>query len=287
MGSRGLDAVIGYLRCPVCGEPVQVRGGQVVCGRGHGFDIARQGYVSLIGGRGGPGTGDTAEMVAARDRFLGGGHYGALAAAVAGLAAEHEPAAAGLVVELAGGTGYYLASVLDVLPERYGVCLDLSAAALRRAARAHPRAAAVGADVWRTLPLADRSAALVLCVFGPRNAAETERVLVAGGALIIATPGPEHLRELREPLGMIGIDERKAGRLAAEYHEYAEADGIALNYQMELRHQDITAVVAMGPSARHIAPEALAARISDLPSPVSVTVDVRIHSFRRMTGQGS
>jgi 23S rRNA (guanine745-N1)-methyltransferase len=323
MELRALDAVAGYLRCPVCREPVQVSGGQLVCERRHGFDIARQGYASLIGGRGGPGTGDTAEMVAARERFLGGGHYRPLATALArlaaehqppgagpaaehqppgdgvaaghqpagsgpatghqppgsGVAAEHEPDGSGLVVDLAGGTGYYLAAVLDALPRRYGVALDLSAPALRRAARAHPRGAAIGADVWQPLPLADGSAALMLSVFGPRNAAETRRVLRLGGALIVATPGAGHLRELREPLGMIGIEEGKPERLADEYREFAESGGTELSYRLPLGHAEVAAVVAMGPSARHIPADALASRIGALPQSIAVTVELRIQVF--------
>ena len=50
----------------------------------------------------------------------------------------------------------------------------------------------------------------MLSIFGPRNAAETGRILAPGGALIMATPGPAHLGELRRPLGMIGIDPAKA-----------------------------------------------------------------------------
>ena len=57
----------------------------------------------------------------------------------------------------------------------------------------------------------------MLSVFGPRNAAEIRRVLAPGGALLVATPGPGHLAELRPALGLIGIDERKAERLADAY----------------------------------------------------------------------
>ena len=220
-------------------------------------------------------------MVAARDRFLSRGHYQRLAAAVQSLAARHDPGLPGLVVDLAGGTGYYLAGVLDALPHRHGACIDLSVPALRRAARAHLRAAALGADVWRPLPLADRSAALVLSIFGPRNAAETGRILTPEGTLLIAVPGPGHLRELQRPLGMISIDRRKPQRLAGTYRDYARSAVTSVNYQLSLDHADLTTLVSMGPSARHITPQALAARIRSLPSPFTVTIDVQIRVLQR------
>jgi 23S rRNA (guanine745-N1)-methyltransferase len=276
---QALEAVAAYVRCPVCAAPVRLGENQVTCDRGHSFDIARQGYVSLVSGRGGPGTGDSAAMVMARHRFLGGGHYQPLADAVSALAARLDPGGPGLVLDLAGGTGYYLARVLDALGGRLGACVDLSAPALRRAARAHPRAAALGADAWQPLPLADGAAALVLNVFGPRNAAEIRRVLAPGGTLIVATPGTEHQRELRQSLGLIGVDEHKTARLADAYGDYARATVTTVRYQLRLGHADLTDLVAMGPSARHIGADVLADRVAALPEPVTVTVDVEVRGL--------
>jgi 23S rRNA (guanine745-N1)-methyltransferase len=275
-----LAAVAAAVRCPVCGEAVRVGDGQVRCGRGHAFDVARQGYVSLTSGRGGPGTGDSAAMVMAREEFLGAGHYRPLADAVAGAAARLDPPGPGLVLDLAGGTGYYLARVLDALPGRAGAGVDLSAPALRRAARAHPRAAALGADAWQPLPLADGSAAVVLSVFGPRNAAEIRRVLAPGGALVIAAPGQDHQRELRDALGLIGIDERKGARLADAYRGFGSAAVTPVRYLLRLGHADLVRLVGMGPSARHVGAGDLAARVAALPSPVAVTVDVEVRAYQ-------
>jgi 23S rRNA (guanine745-N1)-methyltransferase len=284
MRFRALAAVAAYLRCPVCAGELRPSGARLACGRNHSFDIARHGYVNLTAGRAGPGTGDTAAMVAARHSFLSRGHYRPLAEALRELAVRHDPSTPGLVADLAAGTGHYLAGVLDALPHRHGVCLDLSVPALRRAVRSHPRAAAVGADIWQPLPLAARSVALALSIFGPRNAAETGRVLGPGGALIVAVPGPAHLGELRRPLGTIGIDKQKLRRIADAYRDYAMSGLTSVNYQLSIDHADLAALVTMGPSAWHISPGSLAARIRALPSPVAVTVDVQFRVFRRRPG---
>src|SRR4051794_41593639 len=100
-------------------------------------------------------------MVAARERFLGGGAYRPIAAALvaavrAGLAEARSGAvpAAPAVLESGAGTGYYAAALLDGLGGR-ALALDISTAAARRAARAHPPPAAVGADVLGTPPGVD------------------------------------------------------------------------------------------------------------------------------------
>jgi hypothetical protein len=78
-------------------------------------------------------------MVAHRLAFLAAGHYAPIAAAVAELA-ESVPAP-GVLLDIGAGPGWYAARLLDHLPARHGLALDSSTAAIRRAARAHPRLA--------------------------------------------------------------------------------------------------------------------------------------------------
>ena len=92
------------------------------------------------------------------------------------------------MLDLGAGTGHHLAGVLDALPGALGIALDTSRPALRHAARAHADIAAVVADVWQALPIADATVDLVLDVFSPRNGAEMARVLKPGGAALVVIP---------------------------------------------------------------------------------------------------
>jgi 23S rRNA (guanine745-N1)-methyltransferase len=281
--SPALAAALPAVRCPVCAEPLARDGQQLRCERGHCFDIARQGYVNLAVGGPPPANADSPAMVAARERFLGRGYYARIAAALARLAASLVPGRGerGLVLDLAGGTGYYLAAVLEAQPGRVGVTLDLSKPALRRAAGAHSRAVALGADVWQRIPLADGSAAIVTSVFGPRNPAETIRVLAADGAFLVVTPTAAHLAEVIGPLGMVSIDAAKASRLAVSMAGLDLVASEPLSYQVQLTHADLGDLVSMGPSAHHVDPARLARRIGPMPEPLPVTVSVDLAAYRR------
>jgi SAM-dependent methyltransferase len=277
-----LDGAIRFLRCPQCATAGSLTraDGALRCAAGHNFDIARSGYVSLQ--RQGRHEGDTAAMVAARRDFLAAGHFAGLAAAFAEAAAGAVPeAGSGCVADVGAGTGYYLAAVLDRLPGRLGLALDVSKSALRLAARSHPRVAAIGCDAWGRLPVADHAADLALNLFAPRNAAEIARIVRPGGRLLIGIPAADHLAELIGPLGMLTVDETKDARLAAKLSPYFELDATT-DYRAttQLDHRAVGMLVTMGPSSWHTAPGELAESIAELPDPVPVTVAVRLASYR-------
>jgi 23S rRNA (guanine745-N1)-methyltransferase len=271
--------VVSRLRCPICSGSLRRDDRRLLCPAGHTFDIARQGYANLISGHR-RHHGDDARMVAARERFLGAGHYRPLSRALADLAAAHAPAEEGVLVDLAGGTGHHLAVVLDACAPRYGLCVEVSTPALRRAARAHPRAAAIGADVWAPLPVRTGAAAVALSVFGPRGVAEIERILVPGGTAVVATPLPEHLAELGRLVGGIGIDPRKPERLAASFRRFERLAVERVTRRIALGRAEVRDAMAMGPSARHLSDDDLERAIARLPEPVEVTVAVEVSVHR-------
>jgi 23S rRNA (guanine745-N1)-methyltransferase len=221
-------------------------------------------------------------MVEARAHFLAAGYYAFIAQAVAGVAVSaigthHE----GLVVEAGAGTGYYLAAVLDALPGFFGLALDVSKAALRRASKAHSRCAAALCDVWRELPVMDAAARIVISVFAPRNGVEFRRVLAADGGLIVVTPTASHLVELTGPLELLSVDPNKEEAVAASLGGYFQSVGHERHdVSLHLSHQEIATLVGMGPSAWHVDAGKLEPRISRLPDCVEVTASVHVATYR-------
>ncbi|NKZ01387.1 putative RNA methyltransferase [Nocardiopsis alborubida] len=274
-------AVAAALACPSCGRGLDQGERGLSCGAGHSFNVAREGYASLLTGATPPGTGDSREMVADRLRFQEAGHHDPISDALAAALARELTASAPLVADIGGGTGHHLTRVLEALPGAVGLTADASKFAARKAARAHERGGAVTADAWRGLPLRDGSADALLNVFAPRNAAEFHRVLHADGVLLVLAPAADHLAELRGPLGLLEVDPRKDERLADALHgHFAPAGTEDLRFTMDLDHADAATVVGMGPSARHIDAGDLRARIAALPEPTEVTASVRLHAYR-------
>ncbi|HKS43963.1 MAG TPA: rRNA (guanine-N1)-methyltransferase [Amycolatopsis sp.] len=268
-------AVTQALRCSVCGEPVELAGRAVRCARRHSFDLAKQGYVNMLHARVPAGTADTTEMVAARVEFLAAGYYSELADLVAGQVAT---AGTGLVVDAGAGTGYHLARVLDRLPTATGLALDVSAVALRRAAKAHERLGAVTWNLWEPWPVASGSASVLLNVFAPRNGPEFRRVLRPDGLLVVVSPLAGHLRELASVVDLLGVDGRKDerldDRLGGQFEPLGRQEAVR---RVTLPPDDVRRAVLMGPSAHH--PRRLR-RLDQVAEAIEVTTAFLISVYR-------
>ena len=211
----GLTQVLDLLCCPLCNGHLAVAGSggnAVACDAGHSFDMARQGHLTLGRGRA-RHTGDTAAMVMARDRVHTSGLFEPVRSAII----EAVPNSASTVLEIGAGTGYYLAGAVAATGDRRGIGIDTSKAALKRLAVAHPAVAAVGADATDRLPVADAGFDCCLVVFSPRPVPEIERVVTADGVVIVATPTPDHLSELLEPMGMLDVPAGKVETVTAQF----------------------------------------------------------------------
>lgn len=321
-----------WLRCPHCGGPLaggddtvggdepadaspgpgyEGRRGRdpgcsvVGCAAGHRFDVARHGYLPLLGPRARTDTGDDARMVAARAEFLAGGWYAPIASAVADAVAGGIPRGVGRglpVVEVGAGTGYYLAAACaagaggigpdetelaadpvapPAVPAMKGLAIDASRYALRRAARV-PGLAAVLADAWSPLPVRNGVAAAVLSVFAPRDPAELARIAGPDARIVVVTPEVDHLAELRGPLPLLAVDSGKAQRVSDSFAglSVTALGARSVRYPVELPRRAVLALVSMGPTARHIAAGEMVRFVDLLDEPVRVTVSVTVTTLR-------
>lgn len=241
------SAIVRVLTCPICHAPLAATPHRLGCRNQHHFDLSRAGHIHL--GRGRIPSGDTASMVAARLRFLARGHFAPLGRALASILASGPPPT--YIVDVGGGPGYHLASLVDGSPSSWGISVDVSRHAARRAARVHPRIGSVVA-AHRALPIRDATIDVVTCVFAPRDPRELHRVLRTAGRCLVVIPSPSHLGEIRCRYGGLAIEPGKRGRLLRTFDPWFEVVRTTeLELALFLTAEDVIDALAMGPAAFH------------------------------------
>lgn len=271
-----LDRLASWLRCPVCGGDLGPVDRLVLgCSSGHRHDVNKRGYISLLGG-GSKLVGDSAAMLDARDAVLESGLYTSIADAVTSAV----PSSAERILDAGAGTGHYLRAALRAHPAATGLAMDLSPAAVGRAARSSDRIDGLVADTWRPLPVRDAVADAVLDVFAPRNLPEFRRVLSGSGRLIVVVPRAAHLASVRAATSMLDVPADKAEDVitAAEplyallSREHVVRD-IAVDPALR------AALVGMGPSAHHVSADGDGSGTAQPDAPAETRLDVDVLAF--------
>ena len=223
------------LRCPLDQLPLEQQGSSLRCDNGHSFDVARQGYVNLLGAQDkrSRDPGDSKAMISARRNFLDAGYYQPVAARLHQLLEPLLPKQA-LLIDAGCGEGYYLQQLTEEFRKGNGktpdiLGFDISKWALQAAARRLPATWLVASN--RQIPVADHAADLLLSLFGFPEYAEFSRVLNHTGKLVMVSAGPKHLIELRE---IIYEDVSANSSLRVEE---AAAAGFSLCESSELSYQ--------------------------------------------------
>lgn len=190
--------------CPICAAPLTLASSDksYQCANRHSFDVAREGYVNLlpVQYKHSIEPGDSKTMLSARRAFLEAGHYLPLAQAIAMMAfAHHSENTTVRILDVGCGEGYYTRQLMQLSPA--GQCLelhgvDIAKIAVAVAAKKLPAARYIVASSHR-LPYADQYFDVLLRVFAPSNDIELKRLLKPSGRLLIVTPGPRHLAQLK------------------------------------------------------------------------------------------
>lgn len=267
------------LACPLDGAALQREASSWRCPAGHCFDVARQGYTHLlpVQHKRSRDPGDSKAMIAARRRFLNGGHYQPLAEAIGerllnGLA----PGDMAQCLDAGCGEGYYLRQLAQAAGETHSLALmglDISKWAVLAAARQDPRPTwTVGSNAH--LPVLAGSLDRVLCLFGFPVYAEFARVLKDGGQVLKADPGPDHLRELRDII-YPRLKQSGSNSETSQPQGFRTAATESVHYPLALSDAEpIQDLLTMTPHLYRASAEGRdrAARLTSL----TVTVDVRL-----------
>lgn len=190
--------------CPVCKKRLKRLDNVLHCQNGHSFDIARKGYVNLLttNKRNPKTSGDNAEMVRSRTRFLDKGYYLPLAERIAQTAEkELGRISSPVIIDSGCGEGFYTCVYARNLPDARIFGIDISKAAVSHCmTRVHTDGItncefAVASSF--ELPFLKESADAVISTFAPVSNDEYARVLKRDGKLIVVSPSAKHLFELK------------------------------------------------------------------------------------------
>lgn len=237
-----------HYHCPLCKHALTLTDKTYRCVNNHSFDIAKEGYVNLlpVQNKKSKQPGDNLDMVQARRAFLSAGHYGFLQHAIARLVSKLKPLS---VIDLGCGEGFYTQAIANSSNATvYGV--DISKPAVKYAAKRYENAHFSVASISQS-PFADSEADVLVSVFAPLFADELARLAKPQSTLIVASPGPWHLKELKS---FIYADVKPHTQIEAP-NGFSEKSTELLEQQTVLSVEDIKHLIMMTPFAWKFRPE--------------------------------
>lgn len=244
--------VIYMYVCPICKKRLKRLDNVWHCQNGHSFDVARKGYVNLLTtkGRNPKNAGDNAEMVKARTEFLDRNYYLPLAQKTAEVMAQLlEGVKAPNIIDSGCGEGFYTVNYARAIESAHFYGIDISKAAVAHCMTRVHTAGVENCDFAVAssfeLPFIDGFADLVVCTFAPVSNDEYARVLKAGGKLVVVSPSPRHLFELKEVLYDKPYENKPN---VYGLNKFDEGEEIVFEYPVTLEsNEDIMNLFAMTP----------------------------------------
>jgi len=180
--------------CPICSSDLTLNNKTLKCVNNHSFDFAKEGYVNLlpVQNKKSKDPGDNIEMVQARRNFLAQGHYAFLQSAVAEKVASLP--AKKIILDLGCGEGFYTQALQKSAIDCKVYGIDISKPAVKYAAKRYPDCYFSVASIAQA-PFDNLQADVIVSIFAPLFDAELSRL--CKDKLIVASPGPRHLFELK------------------------------------------------------------------------------------------
>ena len=246
------------LICPICGQILSRMDREYRCENRHSFDIARQGYVNLltVQQKKSLHPGDTREQVVSRRAFLEEGYYAPIARTLCETALEL--GAAGPILDIGCGEGYYSAQLADAL-EAELVGLDISKEAVRCAAGKYKN------GLWLCgtaahLPVADHSAGCITSLFALTMPEEFKRVLSPEGYYFQVLAAEDHLMGLKSIIYPELLHKQK--NTVPELPGFELVKSVPIRFDFTVEGQQVQNLLSMTPHVYRISKEG-AQRLAD------------------------
>ena len=256
------------LLCPVCGKRLLAESGTLRCIQGHAFDIARQGYVNLLPGK---GAFYPLELFRNRRFVFDHGFYAPVLQKMEELILRHCKSERPLLLDAGCGEGYYAGNLLKE-HDCVKVAFDISREAVQLGAQRYEDVSFIVADLKR-IPLPPHSVDCVLDVLTPADYSEFTRVLRRNGRVIKVIPGENYLKQLRvlaqqqiqsAPYESTRVKDYFALHMDCVQHE-------RVTYTLPVTQEEARAFARMTPMLQRVDVEAL-----DLSGVSEITIDMEL-----------
>ncbi|WP_124058344.1 methyltransferase domain-containing protein [Vaginisenegalia massiliensis] len=242
-----------FLKCIHCQESLQLERDSLVCGQGHRYDLAKQGY-GFMAAKAYESKYDQALFSARRRIICQSGFYRGLHQALLEQIKAYQSSmkvSQLQIVDAGCGEGSHLAWLGKALgPNHRLIGLDLSKAGVQLATDYNGLLLPLVADL-ANLPLLDQQTDIILSLLSPANYDEFNRTLKANGLVIKVIPNRGYLQEIRQGLMSLGYQTDKPYDneqvIQAFVHQYPDFQQVQVFDQAILTDQDLQDLVAMTP----------------------------------------
>ena len=259
----GLD----ILKCPLCGSKLNRCEKQLVCVKGHSYDISSEGYANLLppGRAGNSKSGDDREMLRSRHQFLTQGYYDGISNKLADILIRDVAGDTITLCDMGCGEGYHMVNVSRRLQSTGKRVISFGFDASKHGASIGNRfirqkelmpingigtevdsrseSYVIPANIFR-LPVYDGVFSVAVSMFAPVSYEESHRILSDDGILITVSSGKEHLIELRrlifDKVEMKEYEPDGGGIFTYYNHDH-------LSYMIHLEKEDLIKLFKMTP----------------------------------------
>lgn len=250
LAALGFQKIEEKLQCPICsGEINVIDNNRLVCDKNHSFDLAKQGYVNMLGKQ--VSTMYDHELFEARKNIIQTHKiYDQVHQFISNMIQENIQA--GLVFDAGSGEGSHLNSIFKQVNNNklHGLGLDISKDGVLMAAKNYSSQNWIVGDLTNT-PFSNHTVDIILSFLSPANYKEFERILKGNGLLIKVIPGSHYLKEIRQALSSVLQEYENTDTVELMKEKVHVLKENRITYQVKLDIDGLKELLKMTPLAWH------------------------------------